>query len=151
MRATLAFNGLTKKIIYPVVFFYYGMFSRYELATFAKIGSLFFPHHWLSCFFICTRLNLNIGNNLKYILGDSWNYMPPILVPSSSKHIATSVLVIANLKKRCLWEAFCLWCHPSLQGTTCSKLAAETQEKNKLWKLFKIKNEDTRTMSVASF
>ena len=44
-----------------------------------------------------------------------------------------------------------LWFHPSLQGTTCSKLATETQEKNKVWKLFKIKNEDTRTMSMASF
>ena len=33
---------------------------------------------------------------------------------------------------------------PSLQGTTCSKLATETQKKNKVWKLLKIKNEDTK-------
>ena len=28
--------------------------------------------------------------------GDSWNYMPPILVPSSAKRIATQILVIAK-------------------------------------------------------
>ena len=84
------------------------------------------------------------------IPGDSWNYMTPILVPSSAKHIATQVSVIAKWKKIFFWEAFCLWCHPSLQGATCSKLATETQEKNKVWKLFKIKNEDTRTMPRSS-
>ena len=31
------------------------------------------------------------------ILGDSQNYMPPILVPSSAKHIATQILVTAKL------------------------------------------------------
>ena len=31
------------------------------------------------------------------ILGDSRNYMPPILVPSSAKLIATQILVIAKL------------------------------------------------------
>ena len=82
-------------------------------------------------------------------LWDSWNYMPPILVRSSAKHIATQVSVIAKWKKRFFWEAFCLWYYPPLQGTKGSKLATETQEKNKVWKLFKIKNEDTRTMSVA--
>ena len=34
------------------------------------------------------------------ILGDSWNYMPPILVPFSVKHIATQILVIAKLNER---------------------------------------------------
>ena len=28
--------------------------------------------------------------------GDSWNYMPLILVPSSAKRIATQILVIAK-------------------------------------------------------
>ena len=31
------------------------------------------------------------------ILGDSQNYMPPILVPSSAKRIATQILVTAKL------------------------------------------------------
>ena len=31
---------------------------------------------------------------------DSRNYMPPILVPSSAKHIATQILVIAKLNGR---------------------------------------------------
>ena len=34
------------------------------------------------------------------ILGDSWNYMPPILVPCAAKQIATQVLVIAKRKKK---------------------------------------------------
>ena len=33
----------------------------------------------------------------KATLGDSWNYMPPILVPSSAKRIATQIVVIAKL------------------------------------------------------
>ena len=34
------------------------------------------------------------------IIGDSWNYMPPILVPSSAKRIAIHILVIAKLNGR---------------------------------------------------
>ena len=33
----------------------------------------------------------------KLLLGDIRNYMPPILVPSSAKRIATHILVIAKL------------------------------------------------------
>ena len=33
-------------------------------------------------------------------LGDSRNYMTPILVPSSAKRIATQILVIAKLNER---------------------------------------------------
>ena len=36
----------------------------------------------------------------KGILGNSWNYMPPILVPSPAKRIATQILVIAKLEGR---------------------------------------------------
>ena len=35
-----------------------------------------------------------------FILGDSRNYMPPILVPSSAKRIAAQILVIAKLNQR---------------------------------------------------
>ena len=61
------------------------------------------------------------------ILGDSRNYMPPILAPSSAKRIATQVLVTAKINGRkyfilrvfvCDW-----WCHSSQQGITYSKLA----------------------------
>ena len=42
-------------------------------------------------------------------LRDSRNYMPPILVPSSAKHIATQILVIAKLNgKDFIFESFCL-------------------------------------------
>ena len=34
------------------------------------------------------------------LLGDSRNFMPPILVPSSAKRIATQILVIAKLNGR---------------------------------------------------
>ena len=37
---------------------------------------------------------------LMFRLGDSRNYMPPILVPSSAKRIATQILVIAKLNGR---------------------------------------------------
>ena len=36
----------------------------------------------------------------KKILGDSQNYMPPILVPSSAKRIKTQISVIAKLNGR---------------------------------------------------
>ena len=63
------------------------------------------------------------------ILGDSWNYMPPILVSSSAKRITTQILVTAELNgRKYFFERLCLWYHPSLQGTGCSKLATETQE-----------------------
>ena len=41
----------------------------------------------------------NLQHNI-FILGDSRNYMPPILVPSSAKSIATQILVIAKLNGR---------------------------------------------------
>ena len=37
---------------------------------------------------------------IMHALGDGWNYMPPILVPSSAKRISTRVLVIAKLSGR---------------------------------------------------
>ena len=37
---------------------------------------------------------------IKTLLGDSWNYMPPILVPSSAKRILTQILVIAEIDGR---------------------------------------------------
>ena len=44
------------------------------------------------------------GNSIYFIflviLGDSQNYMPRILVPSSTKRIATQILVIAKLNQR---------------------------------------------------
>ena len=36
----------------------------------------------------------------KATLGDSQNYMPPILVPSFAKRIATQIVVIAKLNGR---------------------------------------------------
>ena len=36
----------------------------------------------------------------KCVLGDSWNYMPPIFNPSSAKRIAKQILVIAKLNER---------------------------------------------------
>ena len=38
--------------------------------------------------------------SVQYLLGDSRNYMPPILVPSSAKCIATQILVITKLNER---------------------------------------------------
>ena len=60
------------------------------------------------------ELNINTCSNifssfqpLIIILGDSRNYMPLILVPSSAKRIAIKILVIAKLneKKILFWES----------------------------------------------
>ena len=67
------------------------------------------------------------------LLGDSWNYMPPILVQFSAKHIATEMLVIEKLNERkdfILGGYVCLWYHPSQQGTSCSKLATQAKEQD---------------------
>ena len=40
------------------------------------------------------------GEEYFFKLGDSWNYMPPILVPCSAKRISTQILVIAKLSGR---------------------------------------------------
>ena len=45
------------------------------------------------------RFFVNLHGNIK-LLGDSRNYMPPILVPSSAICIATQILVIAKLSGR---------------------------------------------------
>ena len=38
--------------------------------------------------------------SVQYLLGVSRDYIPPILVPSSAKRIATQILVIAKLNGR---------------------------------------------------
>ena len=43
---------------------------------------------------------INVLKGATKLLGDSRNYMSPILVPSSAKHIATQILVIAKLNGR---------------------------------------------------
>ena len=77
--------------------------------------------------------------------------MVHILVPSSAKSIAAQILVIAKLNER---ENFIL------RGFACDVigpykelpvLSYQLKHKDKVWKLFKIKNEDIRTMSIASF
>ena len=49
---------------------------------------------------ICFVATLKLLGRAIFILGDSRNYMPPILVPSSAKRIATQILVIAKLNGR---------------------------------------------------
>ena len=63
------------------------------------------------------------------MLGDSWNYMPTIFVPSSAKRIATQILsnYIIKCKISC-FERLCLWYDLSQQTINCSKLAIEAQE-----------------------
>ena len=98
-------------------------------------------HHWswLSYSFIFHIKGTRLAD-LEALFYYNWNYMPPILVPSSAKHIAIQVLVIAKWKKRFFfWEVFCLWFHPSLQRITCPKSATEIQEKNKVWNCSRIR------------
>ena len=46
--------------------------------------------------------------------------MLPILVPSSAKHLAIQILVIAKSNGRKYFDRLCLRYHPSQQGITCS-------------------------------
>ena len=41
-----------------------------------------------------------VNISLLTILGDSWNYMSPILFPSFAKRIATQILAFAKLNER---------------------------------------------------
>ena len=66
--------------------------------------------------------------------------MPPILVPSSAKRIATQILVIAKLNGK---EDFIL---RGFVWTTGPKIATKAQ-----WKLFKIKEKDTWKITILSF
>ena len=64
-----------------------------------------------------------IQNYLKLKLGDSRNYMLPILVPSSVKPIAKQISVIAQLNGRkdfILSVFFCDIIHPSKELTVQS-------------------------------
>ena len=56
--------------------------------------------------------------------------MPPILVPSSAKRIATRILKTTKIKWkiRSCFKKLCFQYDPSQQTITCLKLATETQE-----------------------
>ena len=55
--------------------------------------------------------------------------MPPILVPSATKRIATQILVIAKLNgRKDLDFRGCVMNDLYQQTTTCSKLATEAQD-----------------------
>ena len=96
------------------------------------------------CIHICTYLlgecNVFIGTNpinvkptLSNILGDSWNYMPPILFPSSAKRMVTQMLVIEKLNGRrdfILRDFVCDIMHPNKELLVQSKLH---KLKNKMW------------------
>ena len=85
------------------------------------------------------------------ILGDSWNYMSPILVSSSAKRIGTQMLVIEKLNGRrdfILKDFVCDFIHPSKGLPVQSKLL---KHKNKVWKLFRIKNEDNGVVPVSLY
>ena len=45
-----------------------------------------------------------INISILSLLEDSWNFMPPILVPSSAKYIPTQILVIAKVNGNSLNE-----------------------------------------------
>ena len=41
-----------------------------------------------------------VGYSVNLLQGDSWNYMPPILFPSSARRTAIQMLVTAKLNER---------------------------------------------------
>ena len=71
--------------------------------------------------------------------------MSPVLVLSSAKRITTQILVYVKLNAR---KDFIL------RGFDCDIIRPSKElpiHKNNVLKLFRIKNEDARTMSMASF
>ena len=71
--------------------------------------------------------------------------MPPILVPSSAKGVTTQILEIVKLNGRTdliLRGYVYNMIRPSINLPFQSW---QLKRKNKVWKLFKIKNEDTST------
>ena len=73
-----------------------------------------------------------------------------ILVPSSAKRVATQILVIAKLngKENILRGFVCDIICPSKELPVQSQ---QLKHKNKVWKLFKIKNEDTRNFKLLNY
>ena len=86
-----------------------------------------------------------------YILGDSWLYMPPILVLSSAKRITTQILVIAKLNGRkdlvlrgYVYDVILLSKQLSVQSL-------KMKLKNQVWKLFKIRMKTLLLLTVNMF
>ena len=75
--------------------------------------------------------------------------MPPILVPSSAKRIATKMLVIKELngRKDFILRGFaCNIIRPSKELPVQSKLL---KRKNNVWNLFRTKSEDNGVVPVS--
>ena len=75
--------------------------------------------------------------------------MPPILVPSSAKGIAAQMLVTGELngRKDFILRGFvCDIIRPNKELPVQSNLL---KQKNKVWKLFRIKNEDNGIAPVS--
>ena len=75
--------------------------------------------------------------------------MSPILVSSSAKRIGTQMLVIEKLNGRrdfILRDFVCDIIHPNKELPFQSKLV---KQKNKVWKLFRIKNEDNGVVPMS--
>ena len=103
------FNSLTKDISFGNIPLTINTPERHQLTFFSRNMWLFemlvfiirliwiLSNTWLM--FICLK---------RFVLGDSRYYIPPILVPSSAKCIATQILVISKLngRKDFIWEAF---------------------------------------------
>ena len=66
--------------------------------------------------------------------------MPPILVPSSAKRIATHILVISKLNGRNYFILNVFVCDIIRSSKKLPVQSQSLKDKNKMWKLFDIKN-----------
>ena len=66
--------------------------------------------------------------------------MPPILVPSSAKRIATHILVISKLNGRKYFILNVFVCDIIRSSKKLPVQSQSLKDKNKMWKLFDIKN-----------
>ena len=83
-----------------------------EKSSYDEIKSIF-HNFWRASIEANKKIFLKGESATLSILGDSWNFIPLILVQSSVKYIATQILVIAKLNGN------------SQQRITCSKIATD--------------------------
>ena len=94
------------------------------------------------------RISNSVSTGCSLLLGDSWNYMPPILVLSSAKRIATQIEVIEKINGRRYFILRGFVCHIIHLSKELPVQSKPLKHKNKVWKLFRIKNEDNGVVPV---
>ena len=79
---------------------YLNSLALYNIPIFLEICFSFYLMWSFDERFSSSNTPSNLIDGILSMLVDSWDYMPPILVPSSAKRISTRILVITKLSGR---------------------------------------------------